>query len=320
MEFAQKLLGLQRTTLVLEKTPLPRKDFYKTVEQWAAQKGQILFLFPEAFFAKQVTPHLQIFHGGLKENEKAALWKAIQDGSVSTIAGTRAALFLPFKKLSCIVLDFEHNESYQEIRQPNYHSMDVAEKLAELWKIPIIVLSSTPRVETWHKKVISGQWSVVNIKEKNKLADINIVNMADERRKGNFGILAEGTIEKIARALAQKQQILLFLNRTGEATALLCRDCGKIFRCEKCSSALVIHGETELQCHRCRVKKPVPASCDACGNTKLKFLGAGTERLEKEIRKIFAKASVVRLDRERLKQAQSDISKTDIIIATQIID
>ncbi len=323
VSLVRKLLEAPDKTLLLEKTPLPRKEFYRAIEERLPKNSRALFLFPEAFFAKQLVPHLPLYHGGLKENEKAALWKAIQNGDISTIAGTRTALFLPFKKLSCIVLDFEHHESYKEIRRPNYHSLEVAEKLAELWGIPLVVLSSTTRVETWHK------WQTAKNKleifeEKNRAAAVRIINMADERRRGNFDLLAGETVEKIARALAQKQQILLFLNRIGEATALLCRDCGKIFRCEKCSSPLAIRGETELRCHRCRIKKPVPASCDACGNIKLKFLGAGTERLEKEIRKIFAKAEIVRLDRETVSSfdglKMTNMAQADILVATQIID
>ncbi len=325
--FTAQLLECQTKKLIVEKTIFPREEFYALLSKIQAPKGQTLFLFPEFFHAQQIAQHLPIFHGGLKETEKAELWEAVRNGELSTLAGTRAALFLPFKNLSLIVIDFEHDESYREIRQPNYHALEVAEQLATMWNIPLLMISSTPRVETWYaatqKKYEQTEWNEVK-----KIAPVEVINLADERHRGNFDLLSSAVVEKMAARLSQNEQILLFLNRTGEASALLCPDCGKVFRCAKCKTPLTLHKTLELKCHRCALREPMPAQCDVCGNINFKQLGAGTERLEKEIQNIFAKAKILRLDRETLAPKAKrvvlanpkNLEQADILITTQFID
>lgn len=319
--FIKKLLAIKQSTLVIEKTTFPRKAFYDHLSKNLSANSQALFLFPEAFHILESAPQLPSFHGGLKEKEKSAIWNSVYKGEVQAISGTRASLFLPFKNLSLIVLDFEHSESYTELRKPNYRALNVAKKLSELWNIPLILISPTPKVETYYKVDDKLEWE-----EKENLAPVKIVDIADERRKGRMGLLGPAAMESLARTFSQNKQTLLFLNRRGEASAIICRDCGKTFRCETCSSPLTIHKEG-LRCHRCGTSKPIPSACDSCGNTKLKQLGGGTESLEKEIKKIFEKAKMVRLDSETIsskkKQKEMDLkalTEADIIIATKMID
>ncbi len=290
--FAKKFLGTRDKKLVVENTLLPRKAFYNYIANFLPQDSQALFLFQEFSHIEMLNLDLPVFHGGLNETQKAMMWQSVLSGETKIIAGTRTALFLPFKKLSAIVLDFEHSESYLEKRQPNYHALEVAEKLAQLWKIPLIVISATPRVETWFKFEKNG-WEDAQIPPK-----VSIIDMADERRKGNNGIFAEKTTESIAKCLSQNQQVLLFINRKGEASALFCRDCGNIFRCEECNSPLTVHKEAKLQCHRCRTIQQMPMQCGKCKSVELKALGLGTEGIEREIKKIFGRAVVFKIDKE----------------------
>lgn len=316
--FVQQLLSSPKKKLVLEKCQLPREIFYQSIMKNFSKNSQILFLFPEFFHSQRYLPNLPIFHSGLKEKEKVLVWNLVYCGSIEVLSGTRTALFLPFQKLSAIVLDFEHSESYFEKRQPPYSTLQVGEKIADILKIPLIVISASPNAETYHRyeKFIWG--------EKKSPAHIKIIDMKNECRKGNFSIFAQESIEKIARNLSQKKQILLFLNRRGEASALFCPDCSTVFRCEQCAAPLTLHSHNELHCHRCRLKEKIPKQCRTCGNVKLKPLGLGTERIEKEIQKIFSKARLLRLDRETIqKKKQIDekiLQRADIIIATKIID
>jgi primosomal protein N' (replication factor Y) len=319
--FVKQLLATKKSCLVIEKTTFPRKAFYDHLSRNLPANSQALFLFPEAFHILESAPQLSTFHGGLKEKEKSAIWNSVYKGDVHAITGTRASLFLPFKNLSLIVLDFEHSESYTELRKPNYRALNVAKKLSELWDIPLVLISSAPKVETYYKVENKLEWE-----EKENLAPVKIIDIADERRKGRMELLGPTVMESLACTMAKNKQTLLFLNRRGEASAIICRDCGKTFRCETCSSPLTIHKEG-LRCHRCGTSKPIPASCDSCGNTKLKQLGGGTESLEKEIRKIFEKAKIIRLDSETIsskkKQKELDLqalTEADIIIATKMID
>lgn len=313
--------------ILMEKTPLPREQFYSELVKLTPQDSQILFLFPEIFHALNSAPHLPLFHGALKESEKADVWEAVRDLKINAVAGTRAALFLPFKKLHAIIVDFEPGESYDEKRAPYYNALAVAERLAEIWNVPLIAISPLPRVETYYKSLIGAyekyEWQTARAKK----TQTTIIDMANERRKGNKSLFAAETLEKISRNLSQNSQVLLFINRKGEAGALICRDCGFVFRCEKCSSPLTIHIENKLMCHRCKISRDYPVKCPSCGSVRLSPLGAGTERVEKEIKNIFSKANVLRLDSETAgtghKSTQDlykNARKADILIATQIID
>lgn len=324
--FARYLLRNPSKKLLIEKTPLNRNKFYSALQKVLPAESQALFLFPEIFYIQKLAKNLPQFHGGLSESQKAEIWKAVKEGEIKTISATRPGLFLPFKKLGCIVLDFEHHESYREIRQPNYDSLAVAEKLAEIWNIPLIAISEAPRTTTFHKtKTCFYEKFEWNSKQE-KTPEIKIIDMADERRKGNFGIFAENTIHSIANCLIKKEQVLLFINRKGEASAMFCRDCGNISRCPRCSSPFTIHKENVLKCHRCKIAAPIPEKCEKCSGLNLKTLGAGTEKIEEEIKKIFGRAKILRLDSETLNKKnkmhldEKTLRESDILVATRIID
>lgn len=316
-KLVQSLMAKARKSLIVEKTPLPRREFYNQILAEFPENSQILILLPEIFHLKKWANDFPVYHSELRENEKAKMWIGVREGHIRYLFGTRAALFLPFQNLRAIILDYEHSESYLEKRKPAYDSYGVAQKIAELLTIPLVAISSSPRVTTWkiHEKII---WD-----DSLPLAKIHLIDMTDERRRGNFGIFSDATLEAISAALAEKKQILLFMNRKGEAGALLCRDCHMIFRCKTCGNPLALLTEQELHCHRCRFKKSVPPACPKCKNLRFAKLGFGTQKIESEIRKVFAKATVQRIDREIISQKildESDLQKPDILIATGIID
>ncbi|MFA6521644.1 MAG: primosomal protein N' [Candidatus Gracilibacteria bacterium] len=323
----KNLLKDSSKKIVIEKTRLPRAELISFLADQMPKNSQILYLLPEVFYTQKLAKNFAVFHGGLKEPEKARMWENIKNGESGIIFGTRASLFLPFKNLSAIVLDFEHNENYNEKRTPNYHALEIAEQLAKIWNIPLIAISASPRAEMWHK-ISKNIFNKFEWESKNAQTKVEILDMFDERRKGNYEILAEKTVEKIASCLAQNSQALLFLNRIGEASAVICEDCGNVLRCEKCKSAFTIHKHEQMQCRKCHISRQIPSSCENCKSVKLKQLGYGTEKIETEIAKIFGRAKILRLDAETIfdkKTAAVELNEkvletADILIATQIIN
>lgn len=325
-KLAKQIMAITTPCLVFEQTTLPRKEFFKDLAAELQKDDQALFLFPDLFTLNAFADDMPVYHGELKESEKATLWKGVKSGEIKTIAGTRGALFLPFKNLVLITVDAEHSESYREIRQPNYDALEVAEKMASQGKSKLVAISASPRVETWYKAKI-GKYTKIDWMQKGENTLVGIIDMANERRKGIFGHLAQATTEKMASLLVRNKQILLFINRKGESSALLCQDCNSVARCETCNSPLSIHKENDLRCHKCNTKTNMLVTCKGCGGSRLKAIGTGTEKLEKEINKIFSKANILRLDKDKKntsfvfdEQGLKTLSGADIIIATQIID
>lgn len=326
-DFAQKLLSSSGKTLLIEKSRIPRAILFGCLIEMLQEGQQVLFLVPEIFAADQFagcfSDSSAKFHSEMSETKKAEVWKSVKNGETNVIVGTRVALFLPFTNLSLIVLDSENSESYSEKRQPNYHALDVANRLAELNKAKLITMSPVPRVETWHE-MEAGKYEKMAWESAATKSRVNIIDIADERRKGNYGVFAEQTIEKIASTLTQNKQVLLFINRKGEAGALMCTDCGHVFRCANCTAPMTLHSEGGLKCHKCNLSQEIPLECSVCGNLKLKALGMGTERIEAEIKKVFEKARILRLDKEAIKGSSKisleELNKADVIVATKIID
>lgn len=329
----KNLLASAAKKFILEKTPLPRRQFYKELLDVLPVNSQVLFLFPEIFHLQNssaelpASRNLSVFHGGLKENQKAEIWRDIFNGKPGAIAGTRAALFLPFKNLSAIVLDFEHNENYKEQRSPYYNALEVAEKLAEIHAVPLIVISPAPRTETW-QKVLVNKYEKIEWEQPGCQTKITVVDMQNEQRKGNYGLFSSAVVSRTAAALVENAQVLFFMNRKGEANAVICTDCSEIIRCKNCSAPFTLHCGQILKCHKCKIQMPLPDTCTRCGNFGLKSLGFGIEKIEKEIGKIFRQARMLKLDKDFLSLQkklapdllQSKLEKADIIIATKIID
>lgn len=316
-EFTKQLLTSQKPVLVLEKSNLPKKELLTALKKQLDSK-QILYVVPETSYTESFE-NFPIFHGELKSKEKKMICKMASDGYATIFCGTRAALFLPFKNLGAIVIDYEHNSNYQEKRSPKYHALEVALKIAEINHIPLIIISATPRAETFHE--VQAQKMALQKWEETKAAPVQIVDMGLERYKGNKSIFSEEVMEKISRNLALGNQILVFTHRTGQAGALLCKDCGNIFKCSTCNATLAVHSGSKLECHNCKAVFPLPGNCPKCGNLQLKELGFGTQAVTKEINKIYGKANIIRLDSETKKNtSQKELEESDFIVATSIIE
>jgi primosomal protein N' (replication factor Y) len=291
-------------------------------------------------FANRFAGRVAVLHSGLSLGEQFDEWQWIREGNCDVIIGPRSALFAPLPDLGLIIIDEEHEWTYkQEDKSPRYHARDVAIMLAQLSGAVVILGSATPDVGSFHKAQ-QGEYQLVELKERitprpstqqpgySALPEVNVVDLREELKAGNTGLFSCSLSAAMKDALAEREQIILFLNRRGTATFVRCRNCGFVFRCPRCSVALTYHSvEKRLICHRCRYSIPVPQSCPRCSRRNLGFLGIGTQRVEEEVKHLFPEATVLRWDRDVItsRYAHEELlknfrdHKADVLIGTQMI-
>lgn len=318
------------------KTEVYLRSFAKALELG----GSGIFIVPEISLTPQSVARFEevfgknnvaLVHSQMLVSEKLKTWIDIKTGKKRIVVGSRSAIFAPVQNLKLIVVDEEHDLiSFKSDQTPRYELHVVAEKLTELRGATLVFGSGTPLV-TSYKKVIDGDWSYLSIPERidgSASPMIKVVNMEEERPKRGDGIFSEYLLEGLRQVLKNGKQSLLFLNRRGMASFILCNDCKKVVMCESCDSALVYHSvDGKLWCHHCGKKYSIPTTCDVCGGLDFRFLGKGTERIESEIKKYFPEVRVERMDRDTMTDdsAYNQIferykkGEIDILIGTQMI-
>lgn len=311
------------------------------------ENKQVLILVPEISltpqtflsFQEEFNDQVVVIHSQLTKKQKEKCWFAIHQGRANIIIGSRSALFAPFKNLGSIIIDEEHEPSYKQDQAPRYHARDVSRKIGELLKIQTILGSATPSLESYYaaEQGIYGLSTLsqrVQFENETTLPETTIIDLREELKKKNFSIFSDQLKQKLAGKLIHNEQALLFLNRRGAASAVLCRECGYIEKCENCEIAMTYHRELNNQnigerliCHHCGKIKKVPTICPNCQSTYIRFIGLGTQRIEDEIKKIFGKARVIRADKDTVQHRDSfkEIYKAfknheaDILIGTQMV-
>ncbi len=264
----------------------------------SAPKAQILVLLPEIALTHQWYERFEktfgarpcAWHSRLTPVAKARAWQAVARGEVQVVVGARSALFLPFKNLSLIIVDEEHDPSYKQEDGVLYHARDMAIARAHFEKIPIILASATPSLETM-ENVREGKYRALHLTSRYGVAGLPTVRLIDMRNdppeRGDF--ISPMVKKEMMQTLARGEQVLFFLNRRGYAPLLLCRACGHRFECSNCSAWLVVHGRNRLECHHCGHKEPLPKACPSCAAEadKLAPCGPGVERIAEEVRHMF---------------------------------
>lgn len=297
-----------KKTLFITNRQKSKWNFLETKIHAATKKNQqVLILTPEIepppMWIENVKKiaKTEIVTGRKTEKQKALSWKRIAENESLIIVASKLGTFAPLRNIGLVIITNEQSETYLEDNRPYISSAEINEKLAELTNAEIILESTFPRTDTW-EKAIKENWEIINeaAKFENTKYDIRIIDMRDEIKKGNFSPFGEETEQKIKNTLEKNEQIILFLNRRGEAGSLLCRDCGYIALCENCHIALTVHKKS-LECHRCKFKKEIPLTCPCCRNPRIKTLGTGTEKIETWTKKIFPQTPLVRIDRDTIK-------------------
>jgi primosomal protein N' (replication factor Y) (superfamily II helicase) len=335
---ALDLIRDQRAVLLHGVPASGKTEVYMAAAAEALASGlRVLVLVPEISLSPQLVERfssrlavpLAVLHSQLTELERAQQWWRARRGEVDLVIGSRSAVFAPIPRLGLICLDEEGSSAYKQDRTPRYEAGWVARRLADSTGAKLVLGSATPSVSTYNE-ARSGRLALAELPRRisGQRAEIELVDMREERHRGNRQPLSRRLLETVNHALENEEQAILFLNRRGAATFLLCRDCGRSVQCPQCSVSMVQHLELDgLACHYCGYERPMPAYCPYCGSREIRGLGIGTQRLEGAVRRLWPQARVLRLDRDAARgpDAYFEILETfasrraDILVGTQLV-
>ncbi|MBS5926060.1 MAG: primosomal protein N' [Clostridium sp.] len=273
--------------------------------------------------------NVALFHSKLSQGERFDEWYRIKRGEARLVVGARSAIFLPLDNPGIIIIDEEHENTYKSEQNPKYSTKEVAKFLSEIKGCKYILGSATPSIETYYE-ALNGKLELVEIKNRvsnRPLPQMEIVDMREELKSRNLSLLSRSLYNEMKDALERKEQIILFLNRRGFSSFVSCRSCGYVFKCPECDLSMTYHKNGYLICHYCGRAQREQKVCPECGSKYVKFFGAGTQRVEEEVKKYFPKARVMRMDVDttRNKDSHENIynafkcGEGDILIGTQMV-
>lgn len=311
--------------------------YMRLVEKVLTEGKSAIVLVPEIALTPQMIERFKgrfgsnvaLFHSRLSDGERFDEWYRVKEGKASLIIGARSAIFLPAKNLGLIIIDEEHENTYKSDQNPKYQTKEVAEFISKLKGCKVILGSATPTIESYYR-AISGEMKLVELNHRidNKpMPEMKLVDMREELRSGNKSIFSRRLYASMQEKLEKGEQIILFLNRRGFSTFVSCRSCGYVFDCEDCDISMTYHKNGFLVCHYCGKTKKQPNLCPKCGSKYVKFFGAGTERVEEEVRKYLKNVKILRMDVDttRAKDSHEKIynafkaGEADILIGTQMV-
>ncbi|MCU0440002.1 MAG: primosomal protein N' [Raineya sp.] len=331
----------KQTVLLHGITGSGKTEIYIDLIQKVLDSGsQVLYLLPEIALTTQIVARLRkifgdkmgVYHSKFSDNERVEVWKGVINQKFSFVVGVRSAVFLPFDNLGLIIVDEEHEPSYKQNEPaPRYHARDVAVLIAHMQQAKVLLGSATPAVESYYNAQME-KYGFIALRKRfgnAQLPDIELVDMKEEKKqkkmKQNYSSVMFSEMES---TLAKHEQVILFQNRRGYSPYLNCSDCGWIPKCNNCNVSLTYHQHsTELRCHYCGFKMAVPQSCFACGSTKMKSVGYGTEKLEDDLKNLLPEAKVRRMDLDTTRQKNAyqniindfETGQIDILVGTQMI-
>lgn len=314
--------------------------YLRVIEKVRELGGGVIFLVPEIALTPQLMARVKgrfraeemaVIHSGVTKSVRYDQWRRIQKGEVKIVIGARSALFVPMQDLRLIIVDEEHDGSYKQDDRLRYNARDMAIVKAKLSAATVVLGSATPAVQTYFNAQ-GKKYRYLELKnriESRALPKVKIVDMRTARdEKAEVPILAQALQEAMAQTLTAKKQTLLFLNRRGFDTVVLCPDCGYVFKCRNCELTLTHHAALGvLKCHCCDYAIKVASLCPSCGGHRIRSFGLGTEKLEEEVKRIFPQARVARMDSdttarrgdaERILRALAG-QELDILVGTQMI-
>jgi primosomal protein N' (replication factor Y) len=280
---------------------------------------------------KEFKDNMVVFDEKIDQKAKYQKWIKIRNSQVNIALGMRSSIFVPFNRLGLIIMEREHSSLYKEERSPRYNAREVALKRAELENIPLILSSETPSMESyWNVHENNFLEAELNAgEERENLLKKTIIDMTKEKSKKK--IISYELQQAISGSLKNKRQVVLFLNKRGFSSFMICSQCGHIPKCPDCNTSLSYHLDiqkrAQLICHNCGKRAKVTDVCVKCGSKEIRPLGMGTQKLESEIRKMFTRAGIRRLDQDSLikdddyRQILEEFNqgKTDILIGTQMV-
>src|SRR5947208_5383 len=306
-------LGSGRGFLLHGVTASGKTEVYLRAATAALARGEgVIVLVPEIILTAQVVARfiarfgdrVALLHSALSAGERFDEWRRILDGIADVVIGSRSALFAPLEHVRLIVVDEEQEPSYKQESDPRYHAVDAALELGHITGAAVVLGSATPRVVTYEA---ARKGELVPLALPERVGELALppttgVDLRLELRTGNRGTLSQALREALQRTVAAGDQAILYLNRRGFATVVLCRDCGYVAKCPEREIPYAYHADGALVCHRCgRRESRAPERCPACGSARIKQLGVGTQRVEEEVRAAVPRAKVIRLDRDAIR-------------------
>lgn len=273
---------------------------------------------------------ISVLHSKLSVGERYDQWQRIKEGKASIVIGARSAIFAPITNLGIIIIDEEHDPSYKSDMSPRYNAKDLATYIAKQNNIPIILGSATPDVTTFYKAQTKNIELLKLTKRANQsnLPKVQIVDLRDELALGNKSMLSTVLESKIEKNLKNKRQTILFLNRRGYSTFVMCRNCGFTAKCKNCNITLTYHkDENKLKCHYCGYETKNITQCPVCKGKNVRYFGSGTQKLENEVKEKFPYATTIRMDIDTVSKKNSHEKilnqfkeeNIDILIGTQMV-
>ena len=274
---------------------------------------------------------IAVLHSKLSIGERHDEWERIKNNKAKIVIGARSAIFAPVKDLGIIIIDEEHDSSYKSEASPKYDAKEIAKKIAKQENVPLVLGSATPDIRTFYNAKNTGKITLLKLTKRannSNFPKVEIVDLKQELANGNRSMLSFELYQAIEQNLKNKLQTILFLNRRGYSTFVMCRNCGYTVKCKNCNISMTYHSyENKLKCHYCGYEEKVVTKCPECGSDKIRYFGTGTQKLEQEILKQFPQAKTIRMDVDTVTKKNSHeeiLTKfkndgIDILIGTQMV-
>ena len=335
-----------KTFLLFGVTGSGKTEVYiRALERAVAHGKSAIVLVPEISLTPQTVrrfasrfENVSVLHSAMTDAERRDAWKAISSGKSRVVIGPRSALFAPVRDLGLIVVDEEHEATYKQDNTPRYHARDTAIMRCRLEGAVALLGSATPSLESWHN-VQSGKYTLLELSSRIRadasgpgaqaLASVEVIDMAQEcREQKQMTFFSRRLRGACNAALERDEQVIIFLNRRGYHTLLTCGNCGQSMMCSRCDIPMSFHrGLKKMACHYCLETADIPRQCPYCAGGPVKLMGMGTERLEEELKVLFAGRSIARMDSDVMKTREDyevtldafRAGETQILVGTQMI-
>jgi primosomal protein N' (replication factor Y) len=311
--------------------------YIRAIARVLALGGRAIVLVPEIALTPQTARRFEgafgervaVLHSGLSERERFDSWHAAARGEIDVIVGARSALFAPLENVRLIVVDEAHERTYKQDSVPRYHAVDVARERMRLAGGTLLLGSATPPLEAY-AAALAGRVAHLHLRERagaQPLPETHVVDMAQEFERGNKRIFATRLVDALGARLERREKSVLLINRRGSANFILCRSCGAVPNCQRCSVSMTVHrAENLLRCHQCDAQAPIPLRCPACGEGPIREFGVGTQKVAEMVQALFPAARVVRMDSDTTTRVGAHArlldefaERADVLVGTQMI-